>query len=198
MKKLLIILLLASVSCSRAFTEEERNIIGNGKDGLMRVLKTDSEEDMQVLRGESRDLSSKELRSPEYANLCRRMLLTVNDPACPGVGIAAPQVGLNVNLIAVERYDREKPEFGFYANVRIDEYSDSYSSGREGCLSVPDLAGTVSRADSITVSYTDPETLERKTERVGGYTAVIFQHETDHLNGIIYTDRADSLYSRTH
>ena len=62
-------------------------------------------------------------------------------------------------------------------------------TGPEGCLSIPDIAGDVERSQQIVIRYTDPETLSEVRDTVDGYTAVIFQHETDHLDGILFTDR---------
>lgn len=87
--------------------------------------------------------------------------------------------------------------FGIYVNPVITYYSDSLVLGREGCLSVPDIEGMVRRSLEITLNYNDPEDylsemgggLKVKTETIRGFTAVIFQHEVDHLNGILFTDK---------
>ncbi len=92
------------------------------------------------------------------------------------------------------RYDLPGEPFGVYPNARLDSLWGERLSGPEGCLSIPGWAGSVPRYQNIIVSYTDPETLQTVKERVEGYTAVIFQHEIDHLDGILYTDRADSLW----
>ena len=78
----------------------------------------------------------------------------------------------------------------FYLNPEIVESSAETAPGREGCLSIPGLAGRVVRAQRIVLRYRD-ERFAEKTETIDGFTAVIFQHETDHLDGILYTDRTD-------
>ena len=92
------------------------------------------------------------------------------------------------------RYDKEGKPIEAYANVHILDLSASKKKGPEGCLSIPNYRGEVSRSDSIVVSYYDINTRTHRTDTVTGYTAVIFQHETDHLEGILYTDRADTVY----
>ena len=130
------------------------------------------------------------LRTDDYAVLRRRMLATVQDPQNTGVGIAAPQVGILRRMIAVQRFDKPGEPFEFYLNPEIVESSAETAPGREGCLSIPGLAGTVVRAQRIVLRYRD-ERFAEKTETIDGFTAVIFQHETDHLDGILYTDRTD-------
>lgn len=179
-------------SCT-PFTREHRELIGKKSDGIMRVLQVTNNEDSLFLRGMARDLSLNEISSEEMEILQHRMLLTVNDPEHPGVGIAAPQVGLPFKLVAVKRYDRENREFEFFANPKIVKYSETKTLGPEGCLSVPNLRGMVYRSDSLVVSYVNPKTLETKLDTITGFTAVIFQHETDHLSGNLYSDKAESL-----
>ena len=73
----------------------------------------------------------------------------------------------------------------------------SIGKGPEGCLSVPPMRGLVPRYTDVIVSYVYPETLEPQRDTVHGYTAVIFQHECDHLEGRLYIDRADTVYVST-
>ena len=146
-------------------------------------------QDSLILRHPSIDFTEDELASPLIDTLIRKMLSTVTAPAQEGVGIAAPQVGLNRRLVLVQRFDKPDEPFEAYANIRIDSLTGPIVHGAEGCLSVPGLRGMVPRYSVATVSYIDPETLEARTETLTGYTAVIFQHECDHLDGILYIDR---------
>ena len=107
-----------------------------------------------------------------------------------GAGLAAPQVGILRRMIAVQRFDKPGEPFEIYLNPEIVEYSAETAPGREGCLSIPGCYGEVTRAQQIVLRYRDEQFAER-TERIGGFTAVIFQHEVDHLDGILYTDRMD-------
>ena len=137
-----------------------------------------------VLRNESEDIT------PDYPDLSRFVAdLWETMYEADGVGLAAPQVGILKRVVAVQRYDKEGAPFEVYPNIRITEYSAEKQTGREGCLSVPDTSGIVERAQSVVISYTCPQTLETVNDTVQGYTAVIFQHETDHLDGVLYTDK---------
>ena len=185
------------------FSSAELSII-NSSDSIMRVYTTECEEDMTVLRGQSTDLPAETLLSEDFRRLTEKMLATVTHPSQDGVGIAAPQVGLNRRVVAVQRFDKEPDlqdnyPFEIYANIRIVSASDTLAPGPEGCLSVPGRDGEVMRSQSIEIEYTDlkvlneddisKEELPTVREKITGFTAVIFQHEIDHLEGILYIDK---------
>ncbi len=182
---------------SVGFSVDEKGIIGQLKEGIMPLKVVTMKEDSLFLRRQALPLGIGELKSEEFNILQERMLLTVNDTTNPGVGIAAPQVGVSRRMIAVQRFDLPDEPFGIYINPVITHYSDSLVLGGEGCLSIPDVEGMVRRSLEITLRYSDPEdylsetgdSLKVKTETIRGFTAVIFQHEVDHLNGILFTDK---------
>lgn len=180
---------IMGTSCTAAFTAAERAKIGVG-DEIMPLTTIDNEADSLLLRQVSKPLSRREVASEEFATLCRRMLSTVTNPENEGVGIAAPQVGILRRLVAVQRFDKEGEPFEFYINPKIVEYGDDWELGGEGCLSVPDFRGDVLRAQSITILYRDTQ-YKLHREVIEGFTAVIFQHEIDHLDGILYIDHLD-------
>lgn len=213
----IILTILLSVSCNRpgeGFTNEERSLI-NRADSIMRVLTIEDSLDNAVLRSISTDMSAEALSSPEYERLVRLMVATVTHPSQDGVGIAGPQVGLNRRVVAVQRFDKPGEPFEVYPNIRIVSMSDSLAYGPEGCLSVPDRRGEVLRSQKIVIEYADIELLNEADDRdhgrqhrgglhrrksspaplpvcrdtVKGFTAVIFQHECDHLDGVLYIDR---------
>ena len=186
-------LLLGCGSNGGGLTRAEKALI-NGSDSLMRVLTVADSSDLAVLRAESVDFTAADLASPEFEALVAKMKYTVQDPSQDGVGIAAPQVGLNRRLIVVCRIDLPGEPFEAYANVQIDSLWGEDLVGREGCLSIPGLRGNVCRKEFASVSYTDPASLERRSEIVSGYVARIFQHETDHLAGTLYTDRTGEVW----
>ena len=108
-----------------------------------------------------------------------------------GVGIAAPQVGINRRVIIVQRLDKENQPFEFFYNIVIKEKRGEKVAGWEGCLSIPAGFGKVERWQDIDIEY-DVEKdgqIVRKNENIKGFTAVIFQHETDHLDGILFIDK---------
>ena len=150
-------------------------------------------EDSAILRAQSMDLGPKELASAQLQTLLDKMYRTLTDPSQDGVGIAAPQVGINRRIVLVMRYDKPGEPIEPYINIKIDSLIGEKVPGPEGCLSVPPFRGVVKRAPKVQISY-----LQRDgtpvTEQVEGYSAVIFQHECDHLDGILYTDRADTVF----
>lgn len=199
----LLLINMTALSCSTSpenFSQQELSLI-HGADSIMRVLTIDNQEDSAVLRTKSSDLPAEALRSDDYKRLAELMLATVTHPSQDGVGIAAPQVGLNRRVVAVQRFDKEDilPDgsegcpFEVYPNIRIVSMSESLEPGPEGCLSVPDRNGEVMRAREIVIEYADVNRLDEEDhmvrETVCGFTAVIFQHEVDHLEGVLYIDR---------
>ena len=175
----------------KPFSEAERLIIRQS-DSVMYV--TVWPEDSTVLRTPCTDLTPVELKSRELKMLTAKMLATLRSPKQDGVGIAAPQVGVSKRIIWLQRLDKEGGPFECYLNIRIDSLFGDIGKGPEGCLSVPPMRGLVPRYTSAIVSYIHPETLLPQKDTVTGYTAVIFQHECDHLDGILYIDRADTVY----
>lgn len=168
-------------------TKAEKDIID--AEGIMRVLTVDDREDSLILRSECTDFSLKTLRSERFGRLSERMVATVTDSTQDGVGIAAPQVGLKRRVVAVQRFDKAGEPFEVYPNIRVEYLSDEKQTGPEGCLSIPEIYGEVERSQTVVISYVDVRTLETVRDTVSGFTAVIFQHETDHLDGILFTDR---------
>ena len=191
-KPLIILTLGAGLmfSCN-SFNSWERTVIEKS-DSLMYV--TVYPEDSTILRTPSRDVPSRAFKSAELQALIAKMLYTVTDPSQDGVGIAAPQVGINRRIVCVRRLDKAGAPFESYVNIRIDDLMGSIVTGPEGCLSVPPMRGMVPRHSSVAISYANLETGERIQETVDGYTAIIFQHEVDHLDGILYIDKADTVY----
>ena len=189
---LALVLSLVLNACSQnGWTERERTIIERS-DSLMFV--TVLPDDSVLLRTPSIEVRKQDLQSKELKTLMAKMLSTVTDPSQDGVGIAAPQVGINRRIIWVQRLDKEDEPFECYVNIRIDSLFGDVKRGPEGCLSVPGYAGMVSRNTDVIISYADLESGETRKEHIAGYTAIIFQHECDHLDGILYVDRADSVF----
>ena len=155
----------------------------------MRVLTVEDEKDLKVLRTEAKGLTAKEVASETYRVLAEKLVATVTSPEQDGVGIAGPQVGISRRVVAVQRFDKEGEPFEVYPDIRITATRGAMEPGPEGCLSVPGRRGEVLRYRDIDISYLSPVTLETVTERIEGFTAVIFQHECDHLDGVLYIDK---------
>jgi peptide deformylase len=120
--------------------------------------------------------------------------------AAPGVGLAAPQIGISKQLAVIEYSDEENENLHqktfVIVNPEITKTSKSKISDIEACLSVPQLAGEVERFESVTIKaqnqYGHPIKIKAK-----GWLARIFQHEIDHLNGVLYIDRATNIFQPT-
>jgi len=182
------VIIMMMTGCTGSWTKNERALIEDQPD-VMRVLTVDDAADAAVLRTHSKDLPADALADPLYAVLAAKMVATVTSPEQDGVGIAGPQVGILRRVVAVQRFDKEGEPFEVYPNIRITAFRGEPQPGPEGCLSVPGRRGEVLRYRDIDIHYTDPATGRDTTERIEGFTAVIFQHETDHLDGILYTDK---------
>lgn len=115
-----------------------------------------------------------------------------------GVGLAAPQIGKSIRLFIIdaEPMAEENPELkGFkrtFINAHILEKSEDTMRTTEGCLSIPDIHEEVERFTSITIEYVN-EDFEPVTETIKGLAAVIMQHEYDHTDGILFTDKVNPL-----
>ncbi|MEN6410469.1 MAG: peptide deformylase [Anaerolineaceae bacterium] len=134
----------------------------------------------------------------EFQTLVDDMVDTLRD--APGVGLAAPQVNVSERLIVVEygeedeNGDETEPKRLYVvANPEIIQASEEIVSGVEACLSVPKLVGEVDRHESIVVKgqnrHGQPVKIKAK-----GWLARIFQHEMDHLDGVLYVDRATRVW----
>ncbi|MBE0661052.1 MAG: peptide deformylase [Bacteroidales bacterium] len=189
---LIALTLFASCQGNRLTSIEKRLINTGPADSAMYVLSVFDAEDSLVLRKISNPVKQPDNKHLEI--LTQRMLITVTHPEVGGVGIAAPQVGINRRIILVQRFDKEDEPFEAYFNPVILSKSTETVTHDEGCLSIPGCRGPVERPDMIEIKYIHPEGNE-VIETVQGFTARIFQHEIDHLDGILYTDllKADSL-----
>ena len=145
-----------------------------------------------VLRAPTAELSPDELRSPEVQELIDDLVETRR--AAGGAGLAAPQVSVPLRVAVVEvddhtRYAYKPPvALTVIANPTIEPVSGDTLLINEGCLSVPDLRGDVQRFVHVRVRYLD-RFGEPRSLIAEGLTAGTFQHETDHLDGILFVDR---------
>jgi peptide deformylase len=111
-----------------------------------------------------------------------------------GVGLAAPQVGVLKRVIVIDTREEDGPGLIEMINPEIVEYSGT-QIGPEGCLSIPDLNGEVRRHKKIRVKGLDRHGNEVEME-AEDFLARVFQHEIDHLNGILFTDIAETIYRK--
>ncbi len=115
-----------------------------------------------------------------------------------GIGLAAPQVGASIRLFVIDTtpISEEDPDFvsfkKVFINAKIIERDGDEVKSSEGCLSIPDVREDVYRDDIITIEYYD-ENFEFHTETLEGMSAIVLQHEYDHLDGILFTDKVSPL-----
>lgn len=193
-----LVLSIALFACNptKYMTNKERTLINNQQiDMPFRVLHTDNVEDSLFLRQKSTDI--KEVGSiaadKDWQYFIERLKLTLAVES--GVGIAAPQVGVARNLFLFMRIDRPDKNVQVAINPRIVNYSgETFCFEGDGCLSIPGLSGSTKRHKWIDVEYYNEkgELIKERLSgglREGDFTGVIFQHEFDHLQGILFTDR---------
>ncbi len=132
---------------------------------------------------------------PELQQLIDDMVDTMRD--APGVGLAGPQVNQLLRVIVVEFGDEEDeeipPTLYTLINPEISKLSKETVMGMEGCLSIPELLGDVERSESVTIKAQNRHGQVVKI-KASGWLARIFQHEVDHTNGVLFTDRTDLVY----
>ncbi|HWL43323.1 MAG TPA: peptide deformylase [Ilumatobacter sp.] len=145
-----------------------------------------------VLRERAREVTPDELATPEVQGLIDDLIDTMR--AANGAGLAANQIGVPLRVAVIEvnrnpRYPYKPPiPLTVVANPEIEFLDDELVDVNEGCLSVPDLRGTVARRVNIRVRYLDRDGVAHD-EVKRGLTAGTFQHECDHLDGTLFLDR---------
>lgn len=149
----------------------------------------------KMLRTKAKAVSMRDLKTLKFQNFIDDLIKTCD--LSSGVGIAAPQVNHGIRLFILWSRTTKKrkgiPVLGPIAiiNPKIISSSKKMVKGYEGCLSIPGIRGIVPRHDSVDVEFItrDGEKLQMTLEK---FPARIFQHEFDHLNGIVFLDRVDT------
>lgn len=146
----------------------------------------------EVLRKKATPVTTEEIATQEFQNLLDDMIATLKDSS--GVGIAAPQIYESKRVMIIHSFPSPRyptaPEFGSDAliNPKIVKKSSNKVKGWEGCLSFPGIRGFVPRFESIEIEYTDRYG-KKQSKKFKDFIARIFQHEHDHLEGIVFLDR---------
>jgi peptide deformylase len=150
-----------------------------------------------VLRRKARNVSD---FGPELQTLIDDMVETMRE--APGVGLAAPQVDISLRVIVVEYGEENEegeetpPKLYTLVNPEITRFDQEIELGTEGCLSIPGYAGDVERPVAITIKGQNRRGQPVKI-KAEGWLARIFQHEIDHLDGVLFTDRAEKVWEFT-
>jgi peptide deformylase len=141
--------------------------------------------DNQILRTVSKPV--REI-TPELKRFAVDMVKTMEEEQ--GVGIAAPQVGRNIRMVIVKLNPGDKNEIVFpMVNPEIVDHTEEQEDGEEGCLSLPGIWGKVKRYSHLTVRYKNLKN-DQQTLELHHFNARIIQHEIDHLDGVLFIDKA--------
>jgi peptide deformylase len=141
-----------------------------------------------VLRKQARPV---ERVDDELRRLMDDMLATMYD--APGIGLAAPQIGVSRRLIVMDPAKDDAPKSPvIMINPEILERSDEMRLHEEGCLSIPDFTAEIERPAITRVAYIDPEGKQQEAELEGIWSTLV-QHEIDHLNGVLFIDYLSRL-----
>ena len=158
--------------------------------------------DNPVLRRKARAVDASRLNDPALQQLIDDMIETMR--VAPGVGLAAPQVAVGQRLVVIE-YGEELPDdappgaeeppkkLWVIVNPEIVDRSTELVEGPEGCLSLPGYAGTVMRHQAVTVKALNRRGRPVKI-KAKDWLARIFQHEIDHLDGVLFIDKASKVW----
>jgi len=194
----LILILSCSLACissktnkSTSFSKFQARKIMSAKSNMpMRVFKITNTADSLLLRSKSAYVKP-DSTDVVLNTFIKRLYATVRDSISLGVGIAAPQVGVLKNVIWVQRFDKDEFPFEVYLNPKIISYSQEKQTRKEGCLSIPNRTDVLNNRSKIVKIEYDKINGEHIIETITDFTAIIFQHEIDHLNGILYLDHLE-------
>jgi peptide deformylase len=146
----------------------------------------------KTLRQKARKVSS---FGPDLQSLIDDMVETMR--SAPGVGLAAPQVNVPLRVIVVEFNESEDeeipPKLSVVVNPEITRFSSEDEIGTEGCLSIPGIVGDVERPLTVTIKGLNRRGQPLKI-KASGWLARIFQHEVDHVDGVLFVDRAERVW----
>jgi peptide deformylase len=149
-----------------------------------------------VLRTKARTVDKTELKSPTVQHFIDSMIDTMFEYT--GVGLAAPQVheSLRIFVAMLDPDGRGEGDAVVFVNPELTVKGDQVVEGWEGCLSIPDIRGRVTRAQTISVTALDRHGKRFELE-LKDFPARVVQHETDHLDGVLFFDRMRTLESLT-
>ena len=158
----------------------------------MKIITVQNKKDEKFLRSKTAPFIFSNFSSKELAAILKNMRKLMKDHN--GAGLAANQVGINASFFIAELFTKNNsaPKFFAVFNPQIEKSSEEKKLDIEGCLSIPETSGIVERRKKIIVSGFDKNGKKIKI-KASNILARIFQHEIDHLNGILFTDKAKSI-----
>ncbi len=158
----------------------------------LKIITIKDPKEERLLRKRSQDISTKEIKTPQFQEFLDNLLYTAEHSEeqgnVPAGGIAAVQVGKHQKVFFILNYDTNKWEVFINPKIEIEEFLKTTT--KEGCLSVPDILGDVTRYLKIKIKYQNREG-EWETKKYEGLNAVSIQHEIDHLEGVLFIDKID-------
>jgi peptide deformylase len=143
-----------------------------------------------TLRKVAKKVDPAEIAEPLFQQLLDDMWETMYD--APGIGLAAPQIGVSKRIFVVDMQDEVPGRTPLVVINPKFVRTEGEHVAVEGCLSVPGMVGDVTRFETVTLSALDRQG-KKFTLEADGYFAVCLQHETDHLNGVLYIDKATNI-----
>ncbi len=197
MRKLsLLFIFFISFINAQKLTAEEVSLINEGDiRTALPIYQTNDEHQHRTLLAFSSEIDPLDKNTAVLIKRMKEALLSTDG----GVGIAAPQVGINRKVIWVQRFDKPGEPLEYFINPMITWKSEIQNLGPEGDLSIPGFLDQFYRSQVIQLEYVDLKG-QKYSEIVEGFTAVIFQHEIDHLSGILIIDKkereADNHYQK--
>ncbi len=188
---------LGLIACAPAAAPAPQKHRSCGRDNAEAIVQAGA----PVLRVRAANVEPSRIATPEFQNLIAEMIKAMRK--APGVGLAAPQIGIPLRVIVLEdpaelasrltdeeRHERERVPFSVrvFINPVLHPVGDDHATFFEGCLSVNGYVGLVKRSREVEVNGLD-EHGASQTWRVRGWPARILQHEVDHIDGTLYIDR---------
>ncbi len=188
MKKIaFLFVLFMSFLNAQKLTADEISLINQGDvNTALPIYQTTDENQHRTLLNISAEIDPLDKNTAILVKRMKESLLSTDG----GVGIAAPQVGINRKVIWVQRFDKAGEPLEYFINPVIVWRSELQNLGPEGDLSIPDFRDQFYRSKVIQLEYVDLKG-QKYSEIVEGFTAVIFQHEIDHLFGILISDKKE-------
>jgi peptide deformylase len=158
-----------------------------------------------VLKEKTKEIPVAEITGKNTQNIIQKMKESLSSVET-GAALAAPQIGISSRIFIVKKnaLEKEAPEtkqsidsnfddFLVFINPQITKLSKKTNELEEGCLSVEGIYGTIARADKVTIEAYD-ENGQKISRGASGLLAQIFQHEVDHLDGVLFVDKASNLF----
>lgn len=159
----------------------------------MKIFTTDNKNEEKFLRTKTAEFDFQKFAKKEAAAIVKQLKEAMI--AAAGIGLSANQIGSNLRIFVVKMPGNKEIPSKFYAvfNPKIVKVSSKKIAMEEGCLSVPGVYGLVERPEKITMEGLDKNGKKLKI-KAWGLLARVFQHEVDHLNGVLFIDKAKEIH----